>query len=654
MSFCPACRSEYPDDWKRCPKDEAELLSSQYIGKYRIDALIGAGGMGAVYKAFNPGTKAPVAIKLMHPEASAIDTARARFQREAAAISALRTQHLVTIYDFGAEADGTLYLVMEYLIGHTLRAEITPPPNTMHIGRMNLILHGSLRGLGSAHKTGIVHRDLKPENIFIADTEDGEVAKVLDFGIAQVQSAQQQSALTQEGALMGTPAYMAPEQVAGSRGEMGPHTDVYAMGVIAYEMLTGETPFAGDSITTVFSRVLSREFTPLQSLRPDLPPQILHCISTAMMDAIPDRYRDANQFREAWRAAYQALPAAVRDATIPNFSAAAAGKGKVDALSDTAMPGLGTAPTQTPDPSLNQPAPVGAHPDSQRSIGPVVVNTGGQPAPTPAKPSKKGLWIGLAVAAVAGGGIAFAVLGGGGGDNKKKKEIARATIDAGTAVSKPPVATADAAPAKVDPPPKPTIPKNMVAIEGGTFEMRGKKIKVASFLIDKHEVTVRRFKRAAKRAGLDVTINPRWRPMQPMRKISWTEAAAACKAMGRRLPSEAEWEYAATRSELDPNGARLRGHRRVKGPARVGTHRGDCTTQGVCDMLGNVMEWVADSWKKADGSIESESLKTIRGASFTVAPAARNYATVMARLKLARDKRDKEVGFRCARNVDGK
>src|SRR3954453_22984535 len=105
MSFCPACQSEYPDDWKRCPKDEAALLASQLVGKYKVESLIGVGGMGAVYRAFNPDTKPVVALKLMHKSASAQDDARKRFEREAASIAALNTRHVVTINDFGREKD---------------------------------------------------------------------------------------------------------------------------------------------------------------------------------------------------------------------------------------------------------------------------------------------------------------------------------------------------------------------------------------------------------------------------------------------------------------------------------------------------------------------------------------------------------------------
>jgi len=350
MSYCPACGSEYPDGWKRCPTDEAELLTSRNVGKYRVDGLLGAGGMGAVYRAFNPDTRSPVAIKVLHGEASATEASRTRFQREAASIAALTTRHLVNVYDFGSDAGGRMFLVMELLEGHNLRPEIDKD-NGMPIPRINLVLEGALRGLGAAHKKGIVHRDLKPENIFIAQTEDGEVAKVLDFGIAQVQS-KDSSVITKEGALMGTPSYMAPEQVGGNRGEIGAWTDVYAMGVIAYEMLTGLSPFDDQSVTAIFTRVLTRDFKPLRDIRPDLPQPVLALIDCAMSDHYDNRFADANAFREAWVAAYRAFDPSVAEMPVPPFRRTAdtrqirGGGGGPDAMLATEYPDAGTDPAR--------------------------------------------------------------------------------------------------------------------------------------------------------------------------------------------------------------------------------------------------------------------------------------------------------------------
>lgn len=666
--FCPACKSEYPDDWKRCPKDEAELLKTQYVGKYLVQEIIGTGGMGAVYRALNPDTNAEVAIKLMHAAAAGMEAARARFQREAAAVSSLRTQHLVGIYDFGTEDDGTMYLVMEYLHGHTLRGEIKKPPDLMPIPRIAMVAGGALRGLGAAHRSSVTHRDLKPENIFVADTDDGEVTKVLDFGIARVDTAEDQRNLTQSGALMGTPAYMAPEQIAGNRGEIGPWTDVYAMGCILYEMFTGMAPFHAETITAVLSRVLGRDFSPLRNVRPDLPEPVLDVIDRAIADDFRERFPHADGLREAWEAAYDAFPADIKSATVPRFT-----------RSHTAQPGSapspnmatdwGSAPTVTPqgmmrpgfDPAApNRTAPTidsGAHQQQHISVtpGPVVVDT----APAPSGGGKKGLWIGLAALVVVGGGIAAALaLSGGGDSDKPDTPLAGKATDAGTkAATTGPKADAAVAPAvSIDAAlPPPAWQANMVRLEGGAFEMGTpteypdwapdnpmRSARVAPYWIDRTEVTVAMLKEALPNHKSAVGADPD----MPAANVTWTDADRACKALGKRLATEAEWEFAATRADIDPKKARMRA-KGVTGPAKAGTHEGDCTPEGVCDLLGNVAEWTGSQWT-ARGKTHKKRM-TARGSSYSAAPIAGTYhASVHARVDLDKKTRSPELGFRCA------
>jgi len=632
--YCPACRSEYPDDWRRCPKDEAELLKSQYIGKYRVDSVIGAGGMGAVYRAYNPDTRSPVAIKLMHAEASSVEASRTRFQREAASVAALQTRHLVNIYDFGSEDDGTLYLVMEFLQGHDLRPEIAEGDGGMPIPRVNLILGGALRGLGAAHKKGIIHRDLKPENIYIADTEDGEVAKVLDFGIAQVQSSKDESVLTKEGALMGTPAYMAPEQVAGNRGELGPWTDVYSMGVILYEMLTGKAPFADESVTAVLSKVLTRDFVPLRELRPDLPEPVLALVDCAMEDSYANRFADANAFRDAWEAAHRAFDPAIQTATVPTFVrtrdvATAESSPGIDPMQPTEYPDeedLGTAPTFL-SPADGVPAPVTNAPREgvvAPTSGPVSDSLVREP-----RASRLPLLFGV-VLVLAAAAVAFVLLRGG---PPKRGGSAGHTADASTGkqvtgVERP--SSADAAAAE-----PPRIPGDMVRVTGGPN---------GAFLIDKNEMTLGQFRAVRGDEAL-----PGDQTFLPARNVTWHEAKSVCEKLGKRLPTEAEWEAAATAHPLDPAGARLHGPG-VDGPSKVGTHPSDCTPDGICDLLGNVSEWTADLWSP-DEAEASNPQRAIRGGSYAVSPKSA-YARPESRTKLRADARDQEVGFRCARDVE--
>ena len=637
--WCPHCKTDYPDGWKRCPTDETQLLRGPTIGKYKIDKLIGAGGMGAVYRAVNPDTQSNVALKLLHGSAAGIDAARTRFQREAAAVAALKTRHAVSIFDFGADADGTLYLVMELLEGHNLRQEVAPPPHGMPLPRVNLVFDGALRGLGAAHRAGIVHRDLKPENVFIAETDDGEVAKLLDFGIAR---KGQGSSLTHSGALMGTPAYMAPEQVAGNRGEIGPWSDVYAMGVILYEMLTGTAPFAADSMTEVLSKVLSREFPPLRSVRTGLPEAVYQLSERALADATGQRFPHADALREAWSAAFAAFPSEVRNATVPRFRAAAAPGDDLASAPTSAATASGTPAPGTPAPHRGPLTPAGDRRGTPTSLAAtqtpsaVVVSTGGGET----RPRSKVAFVAVGGVVVAGA-AALLVLAGGGA-KRAVTEPPDAAVVAVDAAAELPVVPVDAAVA-IDA----GAPLGMARLPGGSFTMGtdaadaakyasalpAQTTEVGPFLIDVHEMTA-----LGLRAALGLPPRPDNQPDLPARNVTWADADRACRALGKRLPTEAEWEFAARRSELPADGAHLK-RPGVTGPSAVGSHPGDCTIDGVCDLRGNVMEWTADG---------GGGKRIARGASYLTSAVDPWYSTIHARTRSAPDVPDPEIGFRCA------
>jgi serine/threonine-protein kinase len=222
--------------------------------RYQIDALLGEGGMGVVYRASHVHMRKWVALKVLLPEWTSTPEVVARFEREAVVAGTINHPNVATATDFGRLGDGSFFLVLEYVEGRTLRKELEAgalePARALHI------LRGIVRGVAAAHAVGIVHRDLKPENVMLVDRDgDRDYVKVLDFGIAKLgASAPSGAALTNVGAILGTPDYMAPEQALG--GTVDARADLYAIGVMLYELLTGEPPFKGGAVTLLRQHIL--------------------------------------------------------------------------------------------------------------------------------------------------------------------------------------------------------------------------------------------------------------------------------------------------------------------------------------------------------------------------------------------------------------
>src|SRR5438094_531 len=241
------------------------LASGLRLGPYEIQSAIGAGGMGDVYRARDTRLDRTVAIKVLSSQLTANADLKARFEREARAISALNHPHVCTLYDVGHQ-DGVDYLVMEYLEGETLADAIARGPLPLH---QALSVAIDVAGaLDTAHRLGIVHRDLKPGNIML--TKSG--AKVLDFGLAKYEpqslgsdDATQQKPLTEEGTLLGTVPYMAPEQLEARDADA--RTDIFALGAIVYEMVTGRRAFEGPSRASLIAAIMEREPSPMRPPR---------------------------------------------------------------------------------------------------------------------------------------------------------------------------------------------------------------------------------------------------------------------------------------------------------------------------------------------------------------------------------------------------
>ncbi len=267
------------------------MKTVQSIGRYRVDGLLGTGAMGEVYRAYDPVIDRPVAIKIVRTELAAGSGSEQwlqRFRREARAAGRRFHPNIVAILDFG-EDDGMPFLAMEYVDGRSLDA-ILKTSGPLDPARSVSIITQVLSALGFAHQNGIVHRDIKPSNIMVLNS--GEV-KVADFGIARIDASE----FTIVGDLLGTPAYMAPEQFAGA--PVDKRTDLFAAGVILFEMLTGVKPFRGKSITEIISFMENRGPEDIRALNPAVPDSLKRVITKALAFDPARRYDNAAEFSKA-------------------------------------------------------------------------------------------------------------------------------------------------------------------------------------------------------------------------------------------------------------------------------------------------------------------------------------------------------------------
>jgi serine/threonine protein kinase len=263
--------------------DVVELdIGSEVDGRYKIVELIGEGGMGKVYLAEHVEIGKRVALKVLHPSYSRMPDLVERFRREARAASKIGHPNIVDVTDSGATPDGSVYFVMEYLEGVEL-GSVIEREGALDVARALRITGQICRALSAAHREGIIHRDLKPENIFLI-TRGGEadVVKVLDFGIAKTTEAEaaRERRLTSPGMAMGTPEYMAPEQAAGRPADA--RTDIYSLGAIMYEMVTGVPPYQGDNFMEILTKKATQDPPPPITVRPDLPAQVSDLVMAAM------------------------------------------------------------------------------------------------------------------------------------------------------------------------------------------------------------------------------------------------------------------------------------------------------------------------------------------------------------------------------------
>jgi tRNA A-37 threonylcarbamoyl transferase component Bud32 len=267
-------------------------------GKYRIVRLIGQGGMGAVYEAQHTVVKRRFAVKFLRSDLAERRDILTRFQREAEAAGALESEHVAAALDFGIATDGTPYIVMEYLVGESLAA-LLAREGRLPIARAADLVAQAARGIDVAHGAGIVHRDLKPQNLFVCRRQDGtDLLKVLDFGVAKLEALDEMNADTRTGSVLGTAAYMSPEQARGDK-VVDHRSDLYALGAILYELCSGQRPHPGDSHNAVLHHVATHPAVPLESVLDDLPEGFGTAVAAALASDREQRPATAEAFVQA-------------------------------------------------------------------------------------------------------------------------------------------------------------------------------------------------------------------------------------------------------------------------------------------------------------------------------------------------------------------
>jgi serine/threonine-protein kinase len=278
---------------------EGNDRTGQVLGeKYRLARLVGEGGMGAVYEAQHLVVKRRFAVKLLRPELAKNTEVIARFRREAEAAGALESEHVAAVTDFGEAPDGAPYIVMEFLVGESVAA-LLEREGPLPVPRAVSILLQVCRGLEVAHDAGIVHRDLKPDNLFVVKRTDGsDLVKILDFGIAKLQSGAAAVQVTRTGSAPGTPHYMAPEQARGDKA-IDRRTDIYALGVILYELLSAKQPHPGDSYNAILAHILTKPPAPLATIRAGLPEGLARAVHRALAAEPNARPESALEFAKS-------------------------------------------------------------------------------------------------------------------------------------------------------------------------------------------------------------------------------------------------------------------------------------------------------------------------------------------------------------------
>ncbi len=621
------------------------------IGNYEVISQFGEGGMGELYLGRHTRLAREVIIKTIRTEdfnAKQIEHLRQRLEREAFIQSQLDHQNIVRVYDFIAEGDMTC-MVMEHVPGRDLRRMIARETGAIQPARAIRLFKQILRAIDYAHHfiysdqhgkkhQGIIHRDLKPANILITPND---IAKVTDFGIVKVRGVK---GGTQMGFNPGTPEYMSPEQARGR--ELDHRSDIYSMGVVFYEMLTGNVPFSdtgdGTSDYEIRRGHIELPAPPPRQFKPELSPELEKIVLKSLEKDPDDRYQTARDF---WILLEEFERSGKAD-----FTKVAAARAT---LAQAEQRGTGVAVVDVTTIGFNETQAVTPVADATRQSNGAGDSYGGIPSdgyprsPLPVVKTKEKRQTPLVI------GLAALLL---------------LTLLAGWWVYRPTTPP--------DKPLTPTIPAGMVPIPAGEFKM-GRDgasefekpvhaVEVKAFYLDQNEVTnqdyesfVQAGQRGAPKNWVAGKI-PAGEDYFPVIYVSWYDADAYCRGRKKRLPTEIEWEYAARGKEsfLYPYGNEWKSEYssaslsrdQVGRLSRVGSYPKGASPFNVLDMAGNVAEWTASEYEPYPNSLaESDpGYKVIRGGSYFNPPSEQT-ATERRWLK-PQEIRD-YVGFRCAQDI---
>jgi serine/threonine-protein kinase len=572
------------------------------IGKYEILAELGRGGFAVVYQARDVELDRLVALKVLRPALSDDAEFVARFRQEARAVARLQHRNIITVHD-AAQIDGQLIIAMQYLSGRTLRDELKSagvPPLKQTLA----ILEQVAAALDFAHQQGVVHRDVKPANIMLEDTDQGVHATLLDFGLAK--ALEVSTALTSQGTLLGSPEYMAPEQADPNRvNEIGPATDRYALGIVAYQLLTGRVPFPGNIPATLNAHLHLTPPDP-RTLRSEVSPQVSVVLLKMLAKAPADRYASAGQFVRALRSAAtpSAHPIPAKPVRWLRWALVGAAVVLVIGIAGYVVGTQLVQPAATP-----QTTPPGALPALTPTVtlAPASVLTAGSVQTRTSD--------GMAMVFVPGG--TFRMGSDSGNDDEK--------------------------------------PVHDVTLDG--------------FWIDRTEVTNAQYARcvAAQQCTSPTDTNSYTRPYfgnpqfddYPVIHVTWENANQYCTSIGGQLPTEAQWEYAARGPAGNvypwgnaPPDDRWLNYRGAIGDTQpVGAYLGGASWAGALDLAGNVAEWVNDWYGPYVASAQTNpagpvagSYRVLRGGSWSD---YEDNVRAAARIDNAHDDRGVLIGFRC-------